>query len=167
LDDDALLQAFESCTLPPAALGHREHVRIAWIILRAHPRFEDGAQRFCAGLRRFAEAHGKTGLYHETITWAYLVLVNARMQPAGASFDDFSAENPDLLEPGLAALLPFYARDVLQSEPARAAFLLPGAPAHSAAPARANQAPTSTQAFCPSMSPSTETTITSASTRST
>ena len=45
MDDETLLRAFESCTLPPEALGHREHVRVAWSILRAHPRFEDGAQR--------------------------------------------------------------------------------------------------------------------------
>jgi hypothetical protein len=126
MDDETLLHAFESCTLPPEALGHREHVRIAWLILRAHPPFEDGAQRFCAGLRRFAEAHGKAGLYHETITWAYLVLVHERMQVGGAaSFDTLAAANGDLLEPGLGALMPFYERRVLLSERAKRGFLLP------------------------------------------
>jgi hypothetical protein len=102
VDDETLLEAFESCTLPPDALGHREHVRVAWLILRAHPRFEDGAQRFCAGLRRFAEAHRKSGLYHETITWAYLVLVNERMRGRDAAgFDELAAAHGDLFEQGL------------------------------------------------------------------
>jgi hypothetical protein len=163
MDDEALLAGFEACTLPLEAFSHREHVRVAWLILRAHPRFEDGAQRFCAGLRRFAQAHGKSGLYHETITWAYLVLVNERLRrdPAGG-FDDFVRDS-DLLAPDLGALAPFYQRDVVRSDRARAVFVLP----HSGGPARASQAPTSTQAFCPSTSPSTETTITSASTLST
>jgi nitroreductase len=126
MDDDTLLEAFESCTLAPEALGHREHVRVAWLILRAHPRFEDGAQRFCAGLRRFAEAHGKAGLYHETITWAYLVLVNERMRGCGATrFDELAAANGDLLKPALGALLSLYERNVLRSERARGVFLLP------------------------------------------
>jgi hypothetical protein len=125
-EDEALLAAFESCTLSPAALGHREHVRVAWLILRAHPRFEDGAQRFCAGLRRFADAHGKPGLYHETITWAYLGLVNERMQGGSApGFEAFAAANQDLVEGGLAALNPFYERDLLLSERAKRVFLLP------------------------------------------
>jgi hypothetical protein len=126
MDDETLLQAFESCTLAPAALGHREHVRVAWLVLRAHPRFEDGAQRFCAGLRRFAEAHGKPGLYHETITWAYLGLVNERMRGSpAAAFEAFAASNEDLLQGGLAALEPFYEREELLSARAKRVFLLP------------------------------------------
>ena len=130
MDDETLLRAFEACTLPPAALGHREHVRVAWLCLRARPRFEDAAQRFCAGLRRFAQAHGKTGLYHETITWAYLALVNERMQgrePGRGEkcFDDFAAANEDLFEAGLGAIKGLYERGVLGSERAKGAFLLP------------------------------------------
>jgi hypothetical protein len=126
VDDETLLRDFESCTLAPDALGHREHVRVAWLILRAHTRFEDAAQRFCAGLRRFAAAHGRPGLYHETITWAYLALVNERMRGRGEeSFEGFAAGNGDLLEAGLGGLLAYYERDVLRSEEARRAFLLP------------------------------------------
>jgi hypothetical protein len=126
MDDETLLRAFESCTLAPEALGHREHVRVAWLILRAHPRFEDGAQRFCAGLRRFAEAHGKAGLYHETITWAYLVLVNERMRACGeVGFEELAAANGDLFEPGLGGLMVYYEPEVLRSERARGVFLLP------------------------------------------
>ena len=130
-DDAALLHGFEACTVLPAAFGHREHVRIAWLLLRAHPRFEDAAHRFCRGLRAFAAAHGKSTLYHETITWAYLALVHERMQAAQAGYDAFDAfaeAHPDLLAPGLAALAPYYPADVLRSAAAKRAFLLPRAP---------------------------------------
>jgi hypothetical protein len=125
--DAELLRGFEACTLAPAAFGHREHVRVAWLLLRAHPRFEDAAQRFCAGLRAFAAAHGKASLYHETITWAYLALVHERMRapPPCESFDAFAAEHPALLAPGLGALAPYYEPALLHSPAAKQAFLLP------------------------------------------
>jgi hypothetical protein len=125
VDDATLLARFESCALSPAELRHEEHVRVAWLCLHGVP-FEDGARRFCHGLRRFAAAHGKAGLYHETITWAYLALVHERMQASGAGeFPAFAVANRDLFEGGLAALAPFYERTTLASPLARRAFLLP------------------------------------------
>jgi hypothetical protein len=129
LDDDALLAGFESCTLPAAAFRHRDHVRVAWLHLRSAP-FEEASFRFCTGLRRFARAHGHAGLYHETMTWAYLALVNERMtlppEPGGpADFDAFAAANPDLLVHEGGALARLYDPDVLASELAKRAFLLP------------------------------------------
>ena len=38
-------------------------------------------------LRRFAAHHRVPGLYHETITWAYLLLIRERMQRDGAPQD--------------------------------------------------------------------------------
>jgi hypothetical protein len=125
LADAELLAGFESCSLPATALGHREHVRLAWLYLRAEP-FERAALRFCTNLRRFAEAHGKPGLYHETITWGYLALVNERRDasPTG-DFDAFAASNPDLFDNANGALSALYDRETLRSERARRVFLLP------------------------------------------
>jgi len=90
--------------------------------------FEEASLRFCSGLRRFAEAHGKSALYHETITWAYLALVNERRaNGTGGDFDAFAAANPDLLQGGMQALLALYDRETLGSELAKRAFVLPGA----------------------------------------
>jgi len=125
LSDAELVTEFEACTLPNTAFGHREHVRLAWLYLRADP-FEKAALRFCTNLRRFADVHGRRALYHETITWAYLALVNERRDACSAGgFDTFAAKNPDLFDNTNGALFTLYDRDTLHSERARRVFLLP------------------------------------------
>jgi hypothetical protein len=125
LTDSDLIRSFESCTLPATAFGHREHVRVAWLCLRAAP-FERAALRFCTGLRRFADAQGKRRIYHETITWAYLALVNERRDACTtADFDAFADANPDLLDQTGGALAAHYDIATLRTERARRVFLLP------------------------------------------
>ncbi len=57
--DDALLQAFEACTVAPEAFSHREHVRVAWLYIRGAEHFEEAALRFCTNLRRYVARLGK------------------------------------------------------------------------------------------------------------
>jgi len=95
MDDAEFLRAFEDHTLPGSAFHHRDHVRLAWLYLRRCPPLEALA-RFTEGLKRFAAANGSPGLYHETITWAYLFLIRERMAE-GEAFEGFAARNPDLL----------------------------------------------------------------------
>jgi hypothetical protein len=123
LDDDAFLRAFESCTLRP--FRHRDHLRVAWLYLRAAP-FEEAALRFVGGIKRFAAALGATTKYHETITWAYLALVAERMHDGRArSFDDFARGNADLFDHESGALSEMYDARTLDSERARVVFVLP------------------------------------------
>jgi hypothetical protein len=128
VDDATFVDRFESCMLPPADFGHREHLRLAWLYLRA-ARFEVAALRFCTSLRAYAAALGKSDRYHETITWAYLALVNERLHAgaAGAAvdFDAFARANPDLFDGKTGALAAFYDAGTLGSPLARQAFLLP------------------------------------------
>ena len=82
MTDQDLIAAFEACTLPTAEFSHRRHLHIAWRYLSAAP-LGIAAERFKAALQRYAAAHGRPHLYHETITWAYLVLLNqVRAGPA-------------------------------------------------------------------------------------
>jgi hypothetical protein len=128
MDDAALVAAFEACSLKEADFSHRAHVRVAWLYLGSGARFEEAALRFCQGLRRFAASLGKADRYHETITWAFLAIVNERRHGCGASsFEAFAEENRDLFEPELAPLLRLYDRETLRSELARRVFLLPRA----------------------------------------
>jgi hypothetical protein len=126
LDDDALVAAFEGEGFDSASFHHAQHVRVVWVYLRRRPVL-DVLARFAAGLRRVAAAAGKPGLYHETITWAYVLLVNERRTgPEEEDWPAFAARNPDLLawRPSLLETR-YYREDTLWSERARRAFVLP------------------------------------------
>jgi hypothetical protein len=123
-DDDAFLAAFEGGTLPKEAFHHRDHVRVAWLCLRRDGP-EAGAARFIAAIRSFAERHGLSSLYHETITRAWIRLVGAALHesPDADGFDAFLERHPGLAnKQGLGA---FYSPERLASEAARRDFLEP------------------------------------------
>ncbi len=125
-DDEALLTQFESCSLPLERFHHGVHVRIVFLYLRRFPVLEVLA-RFPAALTRYADAHGKTGLYNETITWAYIFLIYERMVRAGGSlrWDEFQSQNPDLLTWKDSALKKYYRAETLSSGLAKRVFLFP------------------------------------------
>ena len=103
-------------------------MRLAWIYLREHPLIE-AIERFTTSLQRFASHHGVPGLYHETITWAYLLLIHERMQREGApkNWESFRAANPDLFDRRPSILERYYAPETLSSDLARRIFILPDA----------------------------------------
>jgi hypothetical protein len=125
-DDREFLAAFESGAIPNAAFHHREHVRVAWLYLRELPPAAALA-RFTEGLQRFAAAHGVPGLYHETITWAYLLLIRERMARTeeATDFASFAAAHPDLLTWKPSILDRYYRAETLGSDLARRVFVLP------------------------------------------
>lgn len=126
MNDRDFLAAFEDSTLPEECFHHRDHVRAAWLLLRE---FSPSAalERFSTALKRFAAAKGKTGLYHETITWAYLLLINERMERGGrgGDWDEFASANSDLLVWHPSVLDGYYTPETLGSDLARRVFLLP------------------------------------------
>lgn len=135
MTDAAFAAAFRDTSLPTSAFHHRDHVRMAWIYAREFGADEAPA-RFAADLRQYARAKGVPGLYHATITTAYLALVAERVaMTPDASWDAFAAAHPDLLtwKPGI--LDRFYSADRLWSPLARAQFVMPdlGPPADPAA----------------------------------
>jgi hypothetical protein len=133
---DALIAALEDCTLPAAAFDHRAHVQAGFAYLQRHG-FAGGLAAMAGALRRFAAHHGKDGLYHETITAAFLALIHQRMAEdlaaagqrialAGAralDWDGFAAAHPDLFARDVLAR--YYSRDTLCSDLARHCFVLP------------------------------------------
>ena len=123
MDDTEFLRGFEDCTLPSSAFHHRDHVRLAWLYLQRYPPLEALA-RFTEGLKRFAAANGHPGLYHETITWAYLLLIRERLAE-GEAFEGFAARNPDLFAWNPSVLDRYYERETLDSERARRVFVMP------------------------------------------
>jgi hypothetical protein len=115
---------FENLTLAPQDFPHREHVRLAWTYLCDDPLL-DVLRIFPENLRRFAESAGKPGLYHETVTWAYLMIIAERIDRCGerVSWQRFIEMNPDLL--GKELLERYYDKEALASDEARRRFLFP------------------------------------------
>lgn len=117
-----LVGEFETCTLE--ALDHEDHVRLGWFYL-SHDELSVVLGHFPQKLRRFAASKGAAGKYHETITWAFLMLIHERIgEGPGLSWSRFAARNPDLLSNNV--LMKFYSKEELACQRARRVFLLPG-----------------------------------------
>jgi hypothetical protein len=125
-EDMAFLGQFEAAAIPGDAFGHKEHVRVAWVYLRLYD-LTGASHRFIDALKRFADFHGADGLYHETITWAFLLAINERIGKMARHHDwqAFAAENPDMLESGSTFLHRYYRPETLKSDLARRVFVLP------------------------------------------
>jgi hypothetical protein len=123
---DQLIKQFEDGTTPPGTFHHVDHVRLAFEYLYCYPALE-ALEKFSAALRRFAAAQGKPQLYHETITWTYLLLIRERMARAGCSqtWEEFAERNPDLLIWKGGVLTTLYRQETLDSDLARHTFVLP------------------------------------------
>ena len=122
--DRAFAEAFRDTSLATSAFHHRDHVRMAWIYVREFG--ADATVRFAEDLQRFARAKGVPGLYHATITTAYLALVAERDALAPLdSWEAFAAAHPDLLTWKPGVLDRYYSVERLGSPMARRQFVLP------------------------------------------
>ncbi len=109
----------------PGSFHHRDHVRTAYAYLRTQPPAA-AIESFTSALRRSATAQGKPELYHETITWAYLLLIQERIARGdAATWDDFRAANADLFTWKPSILDRYYRTETLASEVARRVFVMP------------------------------------------
>lgn len=126
MEDAGFIERFENCTLKGEDFHHRDHVRIVWLYLQSNSVLET-LGRFSAGLKRFAAANGKPSLYHETITWAYVFLINERIERRGhrRSWSEFVSANPDLFDWKDNILKTYYQEATLRSETARRNFVFP------------------------------------------
>lgn len=122
------LEHFVRGEIPAAAFPHREHVRMAFEMLKCHD-FPETVLHYSRALRAMAAKAGKPQAFHQTVTIAFLSLIAERMQAArAADFAAFARENPDLM--GKSVLARWYRPERLASEAARRTFLLPDGALH-------------------------------------
>jgi hypothetical protein len=123
-DDERFLAALEVGTLPPAAFGHRGHLRAGFLYLRRHD-FPAACVAMKRAVQGFAATHGRTGLYHETLTIAYLALIAERLaeEPASLPFDAFLERYPELASREYFER--YYPRGVLEAPETKSTFILP------------------------------------------
>jgi hypothetical protein len=110
----------------PGEFHHADHVRVAFAYVVQFP-FLEAVEKFSAALKRLALSKGKPNLYHETITWAYLLLIRERIARAGRAqtWEEFAARDPDLLVWKGGVLATLYRQETLDSDLARHIFVLP------------------------------------------
>jgi len=117
------LQLVQEIVEARGGFGHREHLELAWNYLRVYS-IDEAGEAMVAAIRHVARLHGAENKYHETITraWLHFVAVHAKRWGAD-SFESFLERNPDLLDSKL--IQHFYSRELIFSEPARAAWTAP------------------------------------------
>jgi hypothetical protein len=120
----AFREAMHDAGVEPGRFAHRDHVRVAWLLLARHG-FAAGEEAFAAGLRAFASAHGAPERYHETLTrfWLRLVAHAMRARPEIADPESFVGAVPLLLDKSLPER--HWSRSLLWSETARREFAEP------------------------------------------
>jgi hypothetical protein len=118
-----LLARFLDGVPPCAPFTHRDHVEVAWRLLEAMP-LERAIGVFCDRLRRIATIAGAPQKFHATLTWCYLVLVDARRAQA-QSWDAFARGNAELFDRTHPAVAQHYSPERLATDEARRTFVFP------------------------------------------
>lgn len=126
--DDAFVARFEACSIPLEEWTHRAHLRVAWTylsrlgLLGATERMRAGILRFNAAKR--LEDRLDSG-YHETLTVAWLRILDAMMRAHGAESDAtaFLDRHTELHSKVLLRL--YYSRDRILSWEAKHALVEP------------------------------------------
>ena len=124
MSDRAFLAALESCELPAQEFDHVAHIRAAYLYLCEHG-FARGLEKMMKAIQRYAAHLGQAGKYNETITVAYMALIQQHIVERGHADEwaEFQRRNPELFAEDL--LVQFYSATQLNSESARRTFVLP------------------------------------------
>ena len=122
--DNAFVEAFLTGSLPSQRFRHRDHLRLAWTLVRLTGE-DEATRRITSGIRYFATLHGHAEKYHETMTrfWVRIVAHAVAARPDITTFDVFLAAFPLLLEQDL----PYrhWRRETMASPTARAQWVEP------------------------------------------
>ena len=126
MTEDEFIARFEDRTFPANDFHHPQHIKVVWLYLQRYSLLET-LNRFSENLKRFATANGKPNIYHETITWAFVLLINERIARNGRDekWPGFSSRNADLFDWKNNILKSYYREETLGSDLARKMFILP------------------------------------------
>jgi hypothetical protein len=123
IESSGLLDKFEAFEVDAATFDHRQHVQVAFEMLKKY-HYIEACTRYSITINTMATNAGAADKFNVTITFAFLSLIAERIHETSESgFDEFLASNEDLLS--REALGKWYSCDELQSEFARTHFLLP------------------------------------------
>ena len=123
MSERPLLELFLQGEVAARTFRHADHLRVGFELLQVND-FSTAAYRFSSALKAVAARAGHPGVYHQTITLAFLALIAERgaARPF-ADFEQFAGANQDLMDK--AVLGRWYAPERLHSDIARRVFVLP------------------------------------------
>lgn len=124
-EDQQYLEMFESFQINPAEFHHREHLRIAYVLIIKYG-VEEAFSRIKSDILGFLDHLGVgNGKYHETLTYAWLLLLHHSMQisECASNFELFIQKNDMLLNPSLVDS--HYSKALLTSSGAKKHFVSP------------------------------------------
>jgi hypothetical protein len=118
------LERFVRGEVDAANFPHREHVRMAFELLRRHD-FAESAWLYSRALRLMTAKAGRPEAFNQTTTIAFLSLIAERLERSGGppDFATFARAHPEMLDKGV--LSRWYRPDQLATEIARRTFVLP------------------------------------------
>jgi CDP-diacylglycerol--glycerol-3-phosphate 3-phosphatidyltransferase len=110
--------------LPASAFRHGDHLRLAWLLVHRHS-FSEALREVRQSIMRLAVAFGAEGLYHETMTRAWVSLVATHDE---ATFVKFLEAHEQRLN--LDLLHRFWSPELLNSDAARLSWVAPDRASH-------------------------------------
>jgi hypothetical protein len=120
---EADLERFVRGEVDAANFPHREHVRMAFELLRRHD-FAESAWLYSRALRLMTAKAGRPEAFNQTTTIAFLSLIAERVERGGGpDFAAFARAHPEMLDKRV--LSRWYRPDQLATEIARRTFVLP------------------------------------------
>jgi hypothetical protein len=98
MTDEQFLADLDTCRLPATDFNHAAHVRLGYLCLRKHG-YPEALGRVRSLIQNYANSIGKGSLYDETITVAFLTLIQEHLSRRGdaGGWEAFRAQNPELL----------------------------------------------------------------------
>lgn len=122
------LLAFKQGLILKEEWTHEAHIRMGWLYLNQHGSWQVALPLVRCGIQHLNQAYGNLTGYHETLTVAFLRIINARIvrhvpMITEPDWDRFKSENPDLFDRRL--MLRYYQPETLLSGQARQEFVPP------------------------------------------
>jgi hypothetical protein len=122
---ESFIRAFEDCSLPKSEWTHDRHLVMALWYLRRHHR-DEATRRIRNGIQRYNQAKGNLTGYHETITRAWIAVIERLLCMRDRTLPDSVLAEELLQECGEKNyLLRFYSKERLLSDEARRGWVDP------------------------------------------
>jgi len=136
MTDDEFIVAFEAQAISRDDWTHEAHVRMAWIYVTGETELDDAINKARTGIQKLNAANNvEAHLYHETVTWAFINIIYAKVKAEGKDtqkgWGHFRDTHPELFDKDRPILRRYYDEGILATDEARKSFVAPKVPFNS------------------------------------